>query len=72
MMDYNSLLGKTASEIKPSGIRKYFDIAATLDDVISLGIGEPDFYTPWPIRRAAILALSAAKPFILRMRDLSS
>ncbi len=61
MMDYNSLLGKTASEIKPSGIRKYFDIAATLDDVISLGIGEPDFYTPWPIRRAAILALERGK-----------
>ena len=48
-MDYGSMLGRTASSIKPSGIRKYFDIAATLDDVISLGIGEPDFYTPWPI-----------------------
>lgn len=61
MIDYNSLLGKTAVEIKPSGIRKYFDIAATLDDVISLGIGEPDFYTPWPIRRAAIMALERGK-----------
>lgn len=63
MIDYNSLLGKTASEIKPSGIRKYFDIAQTLDNVISLGIGEPDFHTPWPIRRSAIVALERGKTF---------
>lgn len=63
MIDYSKLLGKTAKEIKPSGIRKYFDVAATLDDVISLGIGEPDFYTPWPIRRAAIVALERGKTF---------
>ncbi len=63
MMDYGSMLGRTASSIKPSGIRKYFDIAATLDDVISLGIGEPDFYTPWPIRRSAIRTLERGKTF---------
>lgn len=63
MIDYNSLLGKTASEIKPSGIRKYFDIAQTLDNVISLGIGEPDFHTPWSIRRSAIVALERGKTF---------
>ncbi len=63
MIDYNKIIGKTISEIKPSGIRKYFDIAATLDNVISLGVGEPDFYTPWPIRRAAIVALERGKTF---------
>ncbi len=63
MIDYSKLVGKTASEIKPSGIRKYFDIAATLDDVISLGVGEPDFQTPWSIRRSAIVALERGKTF---------
>lgn len=63
MIDYSKLVGKTAREIKPSGIRKYFDIAATLDNVISLGVGEPDFHTPWPIRRAAIVALERGKTF---------
>lgn len=63
MIDYSKVIGKTISEIKPSGIRKYFDIAATLDDVISLGVGEPDFYTPWPIRRAAIVTLERGKTF---------
>ena len=63
MIDYSKIIGKTISDIKPSGIRKYFDIAATLDNVISLGVGEPDFYTPWPIRRAAIVALERGKTF---------
>ncbi len=39
--------------MKPSGIRKFFDLAATMDDVISLGVGEPDFQTPWAVRKAA-------------------
>jgi aminotransferase len=43
--------------LKPSGIRKYFDIALTMDDVISLGLGEPDFTTPQPIVEAGIRAL---------------
>jgi aminotransferase len=41
----------------PSGIRRFFDIAASMDDVISLGVGEPDFVTPWRIREAGIFAL---------------
>ena len=41
-------LSSTIVNIKPSGIRKFFDIAAEMDDVISLGVGEPDFDTPWP------------------------
>ena len=45
------------AELKPSGIRKFFDIVATMDDVISLGIGEPDFTTPAPILEAGIEAL---------------
>jgi len=50
-------VNKTVSALKPSGIRKFFDIAATMDDVISLGIGEPDFTTPKPIIDAGIRAL---------------
>ena len=41
----------------PSGIRRFFDIAAEMDDVISLGVGEPDFVTPWRVREAGIYAL---------------
>ncbi len=50
-------LAKRVAELKPSGIRKFFDIVATMDDVISLGIGEPDFTTPKPILEAGIEAL---------------
>ena len=61
MIDYSSLLNKTVKDIKPSGIRKFFDIAATMDNVISLGVGEPDFQTPWPIRKAGIESLEKGK-----------
>ncbi len=63
MIDYSKVVGKTAKSIKPSGIRKYFDVAQTMEDVISLGVGEPDFYTPYPIRRAAITTLERGKTF---------
>ena len=46
VMDYQKLLSPTVVGIKPSGIRKFFDIASTMEDVISLGVGEPDFPTP--------------------------
>ncbi len=52
-----SYLSRTVDNLKPSGIRKFFDIAATMDDVISLGIGEPDFTTPEPIIEAGVRAL---------------
>jgi aminotransferase len=52
-----SYLSKTVSALKPSGIRKFFDIAATMENVISLGIGEPDFTTPQPIIEAGIRSL---------------
>ena len=47
-------LSSTIVNIKPSGIRKFFDIAAEMDDVISLGVGEPDFDTPWHVRDEGI------------------
>ena len=61
MIDYGRVLNKTVTEMKPSGIRKFFDIAATMDDVISLGVGEPDFQTPWQIRKAGIESLERGK-----------
>lgn len=62
-MDYTKVLNKTAAQLKPSGIRKYFDIAEKMGNVISLGVGEPDFHTPWVIRREAIRALERGKTF---------
>ena len=61
MIDYSKVLNKTVLDMKPSGIRKFFDIAATMDDVISLGVGEPDFQTPWQIRKAGIESLEKGK-----------
>lgn len=54
MMDYGKLLSKEAQAIKPSGIRRFFDIANEIEGVISLGVGEPDFKTPWRIRHTAM------------------
>ena len=56
-------LSKTIVDIKPSGIRKFFDIAAEMDDVISLGVGEPDFDTPWHVRDEGIYSLEKGKTF---------
>ena len=61
MIDYSRVLNRKVCEIKPSGIRKFFDIAATMDDVISLGVGEPDFNTPWVVRKAGIMSLERGK-----------
>lgn len=61
MIDYSKVLSATVRDIKPSGIRKFFDIATTMDDVISLGVGEPDFQTPWQIRKAGINSLERGK-----------
>lgn len=46
LMDYSRILSRTIQEVKPSGIRKFFDLAAEMENVISLGVGEPDFKTP--------------------------
>ncbi len=61
MIDYSTVLSKTVQEIKPSGIRKFFDIASEMDHVISLSIGEPDFKTPWDIRKKAIYTLEKGR-----------
>lgn len=50
-------LSQTVRSLKPSGIRRFFDLAANMEGVISLGVGEPDFVTPWSIREASILSL---------------
>ena len=57
MMDYNSLLANSVKSLAPSGIRKFFDLLEERADAISLGIGEPDFVTPWHIRDAGIRSL---------------
>lgn len=54
MINYDKVLSDKIKKIKPSGIRKFFDLAAAMDNVISLGVGEPDFQTPWVVRKAAI------------------
>ncbi len=56
-MNYDKLINRTLAEMKPSGIRKFFDIAAEMEDVISLSVGEPDFATPWHIRQEGIKTL---------------
>jgi len=57
VIDYEKALSNKVKAMKPSGIRKFFDIAGTMKDVISLGVGEPDFSTPWAIRKSAIKVL---------------
>ena len=57
MIDWNKNLATTVQHTKQSGIRRFFDIASTMEDVISLGIGEPDFVTPWTISRKLYLWL---------------
>ncbi len=61
MMNYEDILSDRVKSIKFSGIRKFFDIAATMDNIISLSVGEPDFKTPFPIRRTAIRTLEMGK-----------
>ncbi|EMT45017.1 aminotransferase [Anoxybacillus flavithermus] len=57
MQKTKSYLSDTVSRLKPSGIRRFFDLAASMEGVISLGVGEPDFITPWGVREACILSL---------------
>ena len=58
-----SRVNKLVKEMKPSGIRRFFDYAAEIPDVISLGVGEPDFDTPWHVRETGIAALRSGKTF---------
>ena len=61
MRDIKELINKTVIDTPPSGIRKFFDLAAEMDDVVSLGVGEPDFVTPWHIREVGITSLEKGK-----------
>lgn len=61
MIDYSKVLSEKVAELKPSGIRKFFDLAAEVKDVIALTIGEPDFKTPWHIREAGINSLEKGR-----------
>lgn len=61
MIDYDRLLCSKIKNTKPSGIRKYFDMAETMENVISLGVGEPDFKTPWVVRQEAVNILEKGK-----------
>lgn len=63
MMNYEKILTESIQKIAPSGIRKFFDLVATMDDAISLGVGEPDFVTPWPIREAGIYSLEKGRTY---------
>lgn len=56
-IDYDKLISRAVFKTPPSGIRRFFDIAAQMEDCISLGVGEPDFVTPWKVREAAINSL---------------
>lgn len=63
MMDYSSILSKRAQSLRPSGIRKFFDLLSSMDDVISLTVGQPDFVTPWHIREAAIDSIERGRTY---------
>lgn len=61
MLNYEALVSARVQGVRPSGIRRFFDIVAEMDDVISLGVGEPDFTTPWHIRNAGIYSLEKGR-----------
>ena len=63
MIDHNILLSETLKDIKPSGIRKFFDLLADMGDVTALTVGQPDFVTPWHIREAAIQSLERGQTY---------
>ena len=62
-MNYEQLLSRTVSELKPSGIRKFFDLVGEMTDVTALTVGQPDFVTPWHIREAGIESLERGKTY---------
>lgn len=69
-MNHEQVLSQRVKNVKPSGIRKFFDLAAEKEGVISLGVGEPDFDTPWHIREAAIFSIEQGKTFYTANRGL--
>ena len=71
MIDYGKILSQTVVETPKSGIRKFFDLMSTMDDVVGLTVGEPDFQTPWHIREAAIESLERGKTYYTANAGLS-
>ncbi len=69
-MDFEAKLSDKAKTIKPSGIRRFFDLANQIEGVISLGVGEPDFTTPWKIRESAIYSIEKGRTFYTANRGL--
>ncbi|MDR4317421.1 putative aspartate aminotransferase [Niallia circulans] len=75
MRQTKSYIAQKVEEMKPSGIRRFFDLASGMEGVISLGVGEPDFVTSWSTREAAILSLEqgytsyTANPGLLELRE---
>ena len=63
MVNYDQMLSDRVKVVKPSGIRRFFEMAAKMPHAISLGVGEPDFETPWQIRRAGIQSLEKGQTF---------
>ena len=63
MLDYERMLNKTVLQMKPSGIRKFFDMLSGMEDVVALTVGQPDFITPWHIREAAIESIEKGKTY---------
>ena len=61
MLAYDKLISEKAEKMRPSGIRRFFDLVADMPECISLGVGEPDFQTPWDIRDAAIHSLEIGR-----------
>ena len=62
-MDFSQIINPFVRDLPPSGIRRFFDLANQMEGVISLGVGEPDFATPWSIREAAIYSIEKGKTF---------
>ena len=63
MISYEHLISEKTQRIKPSGIRKFFDLLSSMDDVVALTVGQPDFVTPWHIREAAIESLEGGHTY---------
>ncbi len=63
MIDYSKILSQSAVSIKPSGIRKFFELTEKMDNVTALTVGQPDFVTPWHIREAAIESLEKGRTY---------
>ena len=62
-MNFDKLVNPTVDSLPPSGIRKFFDVVSMMEDAISLGVGEPDFVTPWAIREAGIYSLESGQTY---------